>query len=189
METTVRHAAGRRRWVGRDLSTEPSRHLGGNGGNPRNSVSVGNGIYKSIDGGQTWSHLGLDRTERIHRILLHPGDPNVAYVAAMGQMWGENPERGVYKTTDGGKTWRKVLSVDDKTGCGELVMDPANPNKLIAAMWEYRRWPWFFKSGGPGSGLYKYVRWRRNLETAGLRRRVAKGRTGANRHRHRKIES
>ncbi|MBF8293558.1 MAG: hypothetical protein HW389_103 [Bacteroidetes bacterium] len=123
-------------------------------GNARNSVSVGNGIYKSIDGGQTWSHLGLDRTERIHRILLHPGDQNVAYVAAMGQMWGENPERGVYKTTDGGKTWRKVLSVDEKTGCGELVMDPANPNKLIAAMWEYRRWPWFFKSGGPGSGLY-----------------------------------
>lgn len=77
-------------------------------GNPRNSVSVGNGIYKSIDGGQTWSHMGLDRTERIHRILLHPGDPNVAYVAAMGQMWGENPERGVYKTTDGGKTFSNI---------------------------------------------------------------------------------
>lgn len=123
-------------------------------GNPRNSASVGNGVYKSMDGGDTWSHLGLDRTERIHRILLHPSDPNVAYVAAMGQMWGENPERGVFKTTDGGKTWKKILYVDEKTGCAELVMDPSNPNKLFAGMWEYRRWPWFFKSGGPGSGLY-----------------------------------
>jgi len=123
-------------------------------GNPRNSAGVGNGIYKSMDGGETWSHLGLERTERIHRILLDPSDPNVAYVAAMGQMWGENPDRGVFKTTDGGKTWKKILYVDEKTGCGELVMDPSNPNKLIAAMWEYRRWPWFFKSGGPGSGLY-----------------------------------
>ncbi|HWP82492.1 MAG TPA: hypothetical protein VNN76_07545 [Bacteroidota bacterium] len=123
-------------------------------GNPRNSASVGNGVYKSIDGGETWTHMGLDKTERIHRILLHPSDENIAYVAAMGHMWGENPDRGVYKTTDGGKTWRKVLFVNEKVGCAELVMDPSNPNKLFAAMWEYRRWPWFFKSGGPGSGLY-----------------------------------
>jgi hypothetical protein len=107
-----------------------------------------------MDGGQTWSHLGLERTERIHRILVHPSDPNIAYAAAMGQMWGENPDRGVFKTTDGGKTWKKALYVDERTGCAELVMDPSNPNKLIAGMWEYRRWPWFFKSGGPGSGLY-----------------------------------
>ena len=123
-------------------------------GNPRNSASVGNGIYKSLDGGDTWSHMGLERTERIHRILLHPSDPNVAYAAAMGQMWGENPERGVFKTADGGKTWKRILYVDERTGCAELVMDPSNPNKLFAGMWEYRRWPWFFKSGGPGSGLY-----------------------------------
>lgn len=123
-------------------------------GNPRNSASVGNGVYKSLDGGTTWSHLGLDRTERIHRIVLHPTNPELAYAAAMGQMWGENPERGVFKTTDGGKTWKRVLYVNDKTGCADLVMDPTNPNKLFAAMWEYRRWPWFFKSGGPGSGLY-----------------------------------
>ncbi len=123
-------------------------------GNPRNSASVGNGVYKSIDGGETWTHLGLDKTERIHRIILHPSDENVAYAAAMGQMWGENPDRGVFKTTDGGKTWRKVFYVNEKVGCAELIMDPSNPNKLFVAMWEYHRWPWFFKSGGPGSGLY-----------------------------------
>ena len=123
-------------------------------GNPRNSASVGNGVYKSLDGGDTWTHVGLEKTERIHRLILHPGDPNVAYAAAMGQMWGENPDRGVFKTTDGGKNWKKMLFVDERTGCADLVIDPSNPNKLFAAMWEYRRWPWFFKSGGPGSGLY-----------------------------------
>ena len=123
-------------------------------GNPRNSAGVGNGIFKSLDGGQTWKFLGLEKTERIHRIVLHPWDENIAFVAAMGTAWGENPERGVYKTTDGGKTWKKVLYVNEKTGCAELVMDPSNPNKLFAAMWEYRRWPWFFNSGGKGSGLF-----------------------------------
>ena len=123
-------------------------------GNPRNSMSVGNGIYKTVDSGRTWQHLGLDKTERIHRIVLHPRDPNVAWVAAMGQAWGQNADRGVFKTTDGGKTWTKVLYVNERTGAADLVLDPANPNKLFAAMWEYRRWPWFFNSGGPGSGLY-----------------------------------
>ncbi len=123
-------------------------------GNVRNSVSIGGGVFKSLDAGKTWSFLGLKETERIHRIVLHPGDPNIAYAAALGQLWGENPERGVFKTVDGGKTWSKILFVDEKTGCGELVMDPSNPNKLIAAMWQFRRWPHFFKSGGPGSGLY-----------------------------------
>jgi photosystem II stability/assembly factor-like uncharacterized protein len=123
-------------------------------GNPRNSAGVGNGMYKSLDGGETWAFLGLDRSERINRVVLHPSDPSVAYAAAMGSMWGENPDRGVFKTNDGGKSWKKVLYVNEKTGCAELVMDPSNPNKLFAAMWEYRRWPWFFKSGGLGSGLY-----------------------------------
>jgi photosystem II stability/assembly factor-like uncharacterized protein len=123
-------------------------------GNPRNSASVGNGVYKSLDGGDTWTHMGLEKTERIHRIVLHPTNQDIAYAGAMGQMWGENPDRGVYKTTDGGKTWRKVLYVNEKVGCADLVIDPNNPNKLFAAMWEYRRWPWIFKSGGPGSGLY-----------------------------------
>lgn len=123
-------------------------------GNPRNSASVGNGAYKSLDGGETWSHIGLEKTERIHRIVLHPSNPEIAYAAAMGHMWGENADRGVYRTTDGGKSWKKVLYVNEKTGCADLVIDPSNPNKLFAAMWEYRRWPWFFKSGGGGSGLY-----------------------------------
>lgn len=123
-------------------------------GNPRNSQTSGNGVYRSLDGGKTWKHLGLDRTRNIHRLILDPNNAQVAYVAALGSAWGENPERGVFKTTDGGATWQKVLYVNEKTGCADLVMDPTNPNKLFAAMWEYRRWPWFFKSGGPGSGLY-----------------------------------
>jgi photosystem II stability/assembly factor-like uncharacterized protein len=123
-------------------------------GNPRNSQNSGNGVYKSLDGGRTWKHLGLDGTQNIHRLVIDPHNPDVVYVGAQGAAWGENRERGVYKTTDGGRTWKHVLYVDTKTGVGDLVMDPVNPNKLIAAMWEYRRWPWFFKSGGPGSGLY-----------------------------------
>lgn len=123
-------------------------------GNPRNSASVGYGVWLSQDGGRSWKHLGLERTERIHRILLHPRDPKVAYVCALGQMWGENPERGVFKTTDGGASWQKLLYVDEKTGCADLIMDPQNPEKLFAAMWTYRRWPYFFSSGGPGSGLF-----------------------------------
>ncbi len=141
-------------------------------GNPRNSASIGNGVYKSLDAGDTWMHLGLEKTERIHRIVLDPRNESVAYVGAMGSMWGENPDRGVYKTTDGGKSWRKVLYVNEKVGCADLVMDPSNPNKLFAAMWEYRRWPWFFKSGGPGSGLYVSYdageTWKRITEKEGL---------------------
>ena len=97
---------------------------------------------------------GFEKTNGIHRIILHPDNPDVAVVAATGTPWGENPERGIYKTTDGGKTWQKTLYVDEKTGAADLVVDPSNPNKLIAAMWEHRRWPWFFKSGGPGSGIF-----------------------------------
>lgn len=123
-------------------------------GNPRNSVSVGYGVYRSIDGGDTWKHLGLESTERIRKVILHPADPDVAWVAALGQAWGENPERGIFRTRDGGETWEKVLYVDERTGGANLTMDPSNPNKLFAAMWQYRRWPWFFDSGGPGSGLY-----------------------------------
>jgi len=139
-------------------------------GNPRNSVGVGNGIYKSLDGGESWQYLGLEKTEKIHRVVLHPTDPDVAYVAALGTTWSENPERGVFKTRDAGKTWEKVLFVNEQTGCADLVMDPGNPNKLFAAMWEHRRWPWFFKSGGPGSGLYVTYdggeQWKKILPTA-----------------------
>jgi len=121
---------------------------------PRNSVGVGRGVYLTLDAGKTWEFLGLEKTEKICKILLDSNDPSVAYVGALGTTWGENPERGVFKTTDMGKTWEKILYVDEKTGVADMAMDPGNPNKIIAAMWEHRRWPWFFKSGGPGSGLY-----------------------------------
>ena len=123
-------------------------------GNPRNSATGGHGVFKSIDGGETWTQLGLEETRSIHRLLVHPDDPDVAYAGAQGATWGYNEERGVYKTTDGGETWDKILYVDEKTGVADMVMDPENPGKLFVAMWEYRRWPWFFESGGPGSGLY-----------------------------------
>lgn len=123
-------------------------------GNPRNSLNGGYGIYKSLDAGKTWKLMGLEKTRHIHRIVIDPKNPNTVYVAAIGSPWGEHPERGVYKTTDGGQTWQNILFVNERTGCAELVMDPSNPNKLIAAMWEHRRWPWTFKSGGPGSGIY-----------------------------------
>jgi photosystem II stability/assembly factor-like uncharacterized protein len=129
--------------------------IGSGEGNPRNSASVGRGIYKTLDGGRTWTKLGLNKTERIHRIVLHPSDADTAWVSAFGTSWGENAERGVFKTTDGGATWDKVLYVDERTGCSDLIIDPRNPDKLFASMWQHRRWPWAFKSGGPGSGLYR----------------------------------
>ena len=123
-------------------------------GNPRNSTSVGKGIWRSLDGGRSWTHLGLGETEKIHRIVLHPGDPDVAWVGALGPTWSDGDERGVYKTTDGGQSWRRVLFVDERTGCADLVADPRNPNKLFAALWSHRREPWTFTSGGEGSGLH-----------------------------------
>lgn len=123
-------------------------------GNPRNSLNGGFGVYKSLDGGKNWISMGLEKTRHIHRIIIDPTDPNTVYVGAIGSPWGIHPERGVFKTTDGGKNWKKVLYVNDKTGVADLIMDPSNPNKLIAAMWEHKRDPWFFKSGGEGSGLY-----------------------------------
>ena len=123
-------------------------------GNPRNSLNGGYGIFKSINGGKTWESMGLENTRNIHRVIIDPLNPNTVYVAAIGSPWGEHPERGIYKTVNGGKSWKKILYVNDKTGAADLVMDPKNPNKLIAAMWEHKRDPWFFKSGGKGSGLY-----------------------------------
>ncbi|MGC6502222.1 MAG: WD40/YVTN/BNR-like repeat-containing protein [Flavobacteriaceae bacterium] len=141
-------------------------------GNPRNSLNGGYGIFKSLDGGKTWKAMGLEKTRNIHRILIDPLQPNTLYVAAIGSPWGEHPERGVYKTTDGGKSWNKVLSANNKTGAADLVMDPTNPNKLIAALWEHKRDPWFFNSGGPGSGLHMTIdggaTWKKLTEENGL---------------------
>ena len=121
---------------------------------PRNSVSVGRGVFLTLDAGRTWQPRGLEKTERIAKILIHPDNPDVIFVAALGAAWGDSPERGIFKSTDGGKTWKKVLYVNEKTGAADMAMDPSNPNKILVAMWEYRRWPWFFVSGGPGSGIY-----------------------------------
>jgi photosystem II stability/assembly factor-like uncharacterized protein len=126
-------------------------------GNLRNSVSVGNGIYRSRDAGRTWEYLGLSESERIHRILVHPRDPDTVYVAVTGKLWGDSEQRGVFRTRDGGLTWERVLYVDERTGCADLVLDPRNPDKLIAAMYEFRREPWFYKSGGAGSGIHVTV--------------------------------
>ncbi|MCW5517025.1 VPS10 domain-containing protein [Muriicola sp. Z0-33] len=123
-------------------------------GNPRNSLNGGYGVYRSLDGGKNWQAMGLENTRHIHRIIIDPTDPNTIYVGAIGSPWGEHPERGVFKTVDGGISWEKILFANNKTGVADLIMDPGNPNKLIAALWEHKRDPWFFNSGGSGSGLH-----------------------------------
>lgn len=128
--------------------------VGSGESNVRNSTSIGGGVFKTMDGGETWQLMGLKDSERIDRIALHPDNPNIAYVAALGTLWGPNSERGVFRTTDGGVTWDKVLFVDNTTGATDVKLDPANPHKLYAAMWQFRRWPYQFKSGGPGSGFF-----------------------------------
>ena len=121
----------------------------------RNSVSIGDGLYKSNDGGTTWNKLGFEKSERIANIIVNPNNSNEVYVAVLGALWSDSDERGVYKTTDGGATWNKVLYIDQTTGCADLAMDPNNPNILYASMWEFRRTGWSFNSGGDKSALYK----------------------------------
>jgi len=120
----------------------------------RSHISIGNGIYKSTDAGKTWQHMGLDNTGRIARIVVHPGNPDVVYVAALGHSYGPQQERGIYRTTDGGKTWERVLFVDENTGASDVVMDPTNPRILFAGMWQIEIHTWGRESGGPGSGIY-----------------------------------
>jgi len=115
----------------------------------------GDGVYKSTDAGKTWKRVGLELTQHISRIVIHPKDPNTLWVAAQGALYSHTPQRGIFKSTDGGATWKNVLFVDDKTGAAELSMDMTNPRILYAAMWEHGRLPWKVISGGPGSGLYK----------------------------------
>jgi len=129
-------------------------YVGTGEGNPRNSHNPGWGMYKSIDGGRSWTHLGLEKTRQIHRVIVHPDNPDVVIAGASGSTWGETEERGIYKSVDGGKSWKKMLYVNETTGIADLRMDPHNPNKLIAAMYDHRRWPWFYRSGGEGSAIY-----------------------------------
>ncbi|MEO6347658.1 MAG: glycosyl hydrolase [Aquaticitalea sp.] len=120
-------------------------------------TSYGDGVYKSTDAGKTWKHIGLEKTQQISRIVIHPTNPNIVYVAAQGVYSKPNEERGIYKSTDGGETWNKLLYVNSSTGSVELSMDHNNPDVLYTAMWEYQRTPWKINSGGPGSGLYKSI--------------------------------
>ncbi|MGH7577306.1 MAG: WD40/YVTN/BNR-like repeat-containing protein [Longimicrobiales bacterium] len=140
------------------LAVAPSDHnvvwLGSGEADPRNSVSYGLGVWRSTDGGTSWTHVGLRETERIHRIAVDPRDPDVAWVCAMGREWGPNPERGVFKTTDAGATWTKVLYIDEDTGCSDLDIDLSNPRNVYAGMWTFRRRPWRFDDGGRETALY-----------------------------------
>ncbi len=145
-------------------------------GNPRNSSSVGRGVFKSLDGGDSWTQLDpggeLARCEKVTRLLLDPRDGDVAWVAALGTTWGESHQRGVFRTEDGGATWTHALEVDERTGCADLAMAADNPDRLLAAMWDHRRTPYSFRSGGPGSGLYLTLdggaSWRRLTPEDGL---------------------
>ncbi len=121
----------------------------------RQSSSWGDGVYRSIDSGKTWKNMGLEDSHHIGRIILHPEDTNTVYVAAMGHLWGPNEERGLFKTTDGGDSWEKILYIDENTGVVDIAMDPSDPNILYAATYQRRRTPFGFNGGGPGSGLYK----------------------------------
>src|SRR6202045_4144079 len=127
----------------------------------RNSVSVGDGIYKSIDGGENWSNMGLKESERISKILIDPNDSNTVYACVPGKLWSDSDDRGLYKTTDGGATWNKILKGPNlSTGCSMISMDPTNPKTIYAGMWDFRRKGWTFRSGGEnstapsGSGLF-----------------------------------
>ena len=130
-------------------------YVGTGESNMRNSVSIGNGLYKTIDGGDNWKMIGLDSTEHISKIIIDPKNPETIYVAVPGALWSNSKHRGLYKSTNGGTTWEKILYANDKTGCADILIDPTNTNILFASMWEFRRQPFSFNSGGPNSGLFK----------------------------------
>ena len=123
-------------------------------GNPRNSMNLGAGIFKSIDGGKSWKFMGLKATKTIHRIIIDPNDHNTVYVGAMGDPFTKNEHRGLYKTIDGGESWTKILFSNTSSGIADLVLDKSNPKKIFAALYEHHRTPYSFVSGGKGSGLY-----------------------------------
>ncbi len=144
-----------------DIAIAPSNpeiiYVGTGEPNNRQSSSFGAGVFKSIDGGKTFVNVGLKDTQSIGRVVVHPKDPNIVYVAAVGHLFGPNAERGLFKTIDGGKTWTNTNFIDNDTGFTDVVMDPSNPNVLFAASYQRRRVPWGFNGGGPGSGLWKTV--------------------------------
>src|ERR1022692_1828522 len=142
-----------------DVTLAPSNpsivYVGTGEPNNRQSSSWGDGVYKSMDGGATWKHLGLDATHHIGRIVVHPTDPDTVYVAAMGDLWGPNKERGVFMSKDGGATWNQTLVIDADTGVSDIAIDPQSPNILYAAAYERRRTAFGYNGGGPGGGIYR----------------------------------
>jgi photosystem II stability/assembly factor-like uncharacterized protein len=144
-----------------DIALEPNNPeviwVGTGEANARNSISFGDGVYRSTDGGKTWQHLGLKETMYISRVIIHPGNPKVVYVASLGHAFGPNEERGVFMTSDGGKTWQKTLYLDAEHGACDLEIDPQNPNILYAAMWRFERKPWTFTSGSEKGGVFRSI--------------------------------
>ena len=143
------------------IAVAPSDHntiyAGAGEGALRGNITYGDGVYKSVDGGRNWRNVGLKDSRHIGALIVNPDNPDIVFVAAIGHAYGPNAERGIFRTTDGGKTWTKVLSKDENTGAIDVVFDPHNPNTLFAALWQVRRQPWFFSSGGEGSGLYRSI--------------------------------
>jgi hypothetical protein len=132
--------------------------------NMRNTVSVGNGVYKTTDGGENWTFMGLPNSEHISKVVIHPQNPNTVYVAVVGKLWGNSSERGLYKTIDGGKNWQRILFVNDSTGCADFIMNPSQPDILYASMWQVRRKAVCLRQWWSGQCYYEVYRWRSNVE-------------------------
>jgi len=163
-----------------DMAISPSDPLiiwvgTGESNGEQQAASLGNGVYRSLDGGETWQHMGLDETRFIHRIAIHPTNPDIVFVAAPGHRWGPNEERGLYRTLDGGRTWEKVLYINEDTGVTEVAMEE-NGRVLYAAAYQRRRHAWGNLTGGPHSGLYR---------VGEARRRASRRGPGEDCHRHR----
>lgn len=166
-------------------------YVGTGEGAVRNSISFGDGVYKTTDGGRSWQHLGLERTERFSRIQIHPTNPQIVLAAAMGRAFGPGEDRGIYRSSDGGASWQRTLFVNSTTGASDVAIDPANPLVVYAGMYDYMRQPWFFRSGGPGSGLYRSIdggfNWKKLTDPAlnnGLPGARLLGRIGVSIHRN-----
>lgn len=147
-------------------------------GNPRNSLNLGEGIYRTLDAGKSWQRMGLEKTRNIHRILIDPLHPQTVYAGVIGNPYAPHPERGVFKTSDGGANWERILYTNDSSGIGDMIMDPSNPNKIFAAMWQHYRTPWSLMSGGRGSGLYMTVDGGRNWKQLGKAEGLPDGHLG-----------